>query len=87
MTGLSDPISAPKVTNSLRIKRNKTQQPEAVFGDDDVDLSTVGGDTDDILAMASKRKKDIPTVNHAKVAYLTRCPFSGSEHCPRGEPQ
>ena len=70
MTGLGDPMTAPKVTNGIKIKHDKTQQPEAMFGDDDVDLSTVGADTDDILAMASKRKKkDIPTVNHAKVAY------------------
>ncbi|KAL2043619.1 hypothetical protein N7G274_003926 [Stereocaulon virgatum] len=70
MTGLGDPMSAPKVTNSLKVKHTKTQQPEALFGDDDVDLNTVGADTDDILAMASKRKKkDIPTVNHARVAY------------------
>ena len=70
MTGLGDPMTAPKVTNGIKIKQTKNQQPEAMFGDDDVDLSTVGADTDDILAMASKRKKkDIPTVNHAKVAY------------------
>ncbi|KAL2051933.1 hypothetical protein ABVK25_007848 [Lepraria finkii] len=70
MTGLGDPMTAPKVTNGIKIKHDKNQQPETMFGDDDVDLSTVDADTDDILAMASKRKKkDIPTVNHAKVAY------------------
>ena len=69
MTGLSDLSSIPKRVNGVKIQSN-AQQPEAMFGDDDVDLSTVGADTDDILAMASKRrKKDIPTVNHAKVAY------------------
>ena len=70
MTGLGDPTSTPKITNGIKVKSSKAQQPEAMFGDDEVDLSTVGADTDDILAMASKRKKkDIPTVNHAKLAY------------------
>lgn len=69
MTGLVDPMTAPR-TNGIKISRSKVQQPEAMFGDDDVDLSTVGADTDDILAMASKRKKkDLPTVNHTKVTY------------------
>ena len=70
MTGLGDPMSAPKVTTGLKISKSKVQQPEAMFGDDDVDLNTVAADTDDILAMASKRKKkDLPTVNHTKVTY------------------
>lgn len=69
MTGLGDPMNAPK-TNRIKISRSKVQQPEAMFGDDDVDLNPVGADTDDILAMASKRKKkDLPTVNHTKVTY------------------
>jgi len=68
MSGLGDPITAPKVTNGLKI--SKTKQPEAMFGDDDVDLSTVAADTEDILAMASKKKKkDLPTVNHGKLTY------------------
>ena len=70
MTGLGDPLKAPKVTNSLKTTKSKVQQPEAMFGDDDVDLNTVTADTDDILAMATKKKKkDLPTVNHAKVTY------------------
>ena len=70
MTGLGDPMKAPKTTNSLKLTKSKVQQPEAMFGDDDVDLNTVTADTDDILAMATKkRKKDLPTVNHAKVTY------------------
>lgn len=69
MTGLVDPMKTPRM-NGIKILRSKIQQPEAMFGDDDVDLSTVGADTDDILAMASKRKKkDLPTVNHTKVTY------------------
>ncbi|CAF9922866.1 pre-mRNA processing RNA-helicase [Imshaugia aleurites] len=70
MTGLEDPTNAPKPTNGLKITRSKVQQPEAMFGDDDVDLNTVTADTDDILAMATKKKKkDLPTVNHAKMTY------------------
>lgn len=70
MTDLGDPTIQPRVTNGLKISKIKTQQPEAMFGDEDVDLTTVGADTDDILAMATKRKKkDIPTVKHDKVAY------------------
>ena len=69
MSVLGDSSNKPR-TNGLRIVKNKLQQPEAMFGDDDVDLNTVSADTDDILAMASKRKKkDLPTVNHAKVIY------------------
>ena len=50
--------------------KRQQQEPEALFGDNDPDLDAVGDGTDDILAMASKRKKkDIPTVNHAKNAY------------------
>lgn len=70
MTGLGDPMKAPKSTNGLKITKSKVQQPETMFGDDDVDLNTVTADTDDILAMATKKKKkDLPTVNHAKVTY------------------
>lgn len=70
MSGLGDPVNAPKATNGFKITKSKAQQPEAMFGDDEVDLSTVAADTDDILAMASKKKKkDLPTVNHGKVAY------------------
>lgn len=71
MTGLGDPMKAPKSTKGLKITKNKVQQPETIFGDDDdVELNTVTADTDDILAMATKKKKkDLPTVNHAKVTY------------------
>lgn len=71
MTGLGDPTKAPKPTNGLKVTKSKVQQPETMFGDDDdVELNTVTADTDDILAMATKKKKkDLPTVNHAKVTY------------------
>ena len=70
MTGLGDPLNAPRSANGLKIIKQKLQQPEAMFGDDDVDLKTLDADPDDILAMASKRKKkDLPTTNHAKMSY------------------
>lgn len=71
MTGLGDPLKASKTTLEInQLKKRGGQQPEAMFGDDDVDLNTVAADPEDILAMASKRKKkDLPTTNHAKISY------------------
>ena len=70
MTELGDPRIAKNPSNSVKVKGNKIQEPQAMFGDDDVDLKVIEADPDDILAMATKRKKkDLPTVNHAKVAY------------------
>ncbi|KAL8993897.1 MAG: hypothetical protein Q9169_006004 [Polycauliona sp. 2 TL-2023] len=70
MTGLGDPMAAPKKFNGLKIFKNKNQQPEAIFGDDEVDLNTVAVDPDDFLAITSKKKKkDLPAVNHAKLNY------------------
>ncbi|KAL8986863.1 MAG: hypothetical protein Q9177_003878 [Variospora cf. flavescens] len=70
MTGLGDPLKAPRKPNGVKSSKSKVQQPEALFGDDDVELNTVAVDPDDFLAMASKKKKkDLPTVNHAKLNY------------------
>jgi len=70
MFGLGDPLNDPKPKRAVKQTKSKTQQPEAIFGDDDVDLDTVAQDPDDFLSMASKKKKkDLPTVNHNKVAY------------------
>ncbi len=70
MTGLGDPMKAPPKTNGIKSSKSQSQQPEALFGDDEVDLNTVAVDPDDFLAMASKKKKkDLPTVNHAKLNY------------------
>ena len=70
MSGLGDPLAAPKATQSIKFKKSNAQQPEAMFGDDEVDLDTVAADPDDLLNITSKRKKkDLPIVNHAKVAY------------------
>ncbi|MCJ1461661.1 pre-mRNA processing RNA-helicase [Pseudocyphellaria aurata] len=70
MTGLVDAPKISKSANGIKVSKHSAQQPEAIFGDDDIDLNTVAADPDDILAMASKRKKkDLPTTNHAKMTY------------------
>jgi ATP-dependent RNA helicase DDX46/PRP5 len=69
------PTSRPTF-KSQKANKNKQQEPQAMFNDDD----EVGGLTamdednpDSIMAMAAdkvkKKKKDIPTVNHGKVHY------------------
>lgn len=67
MSGLADGTSQRKPINRAR---SRQQEPEAIFADDEVDMDAVGNDTEDILAIASKKKKkDIPTVNHSKMQY------------------
>ncbi|TVY89645.1 Pre-mRNA-processing ATP-dependent RNA helicase [Lachnellula willkommii] len=71
MDEMGDPFAAPKVRGMFTKKQSKSrqQEPEALFGDDDVDLKTMDADPEDILAMASKvrKKKDLPTINYAKL--------------------
>ena len=70
MTDLTDPVAAPKKPSMMKNSKSQNQQPEALFGDDDVDLKTVAVDPDDFLSITSKKKKkDLPTVNHAKMKY------------------
>ena len=70
MTNLSDPYSAPTTVGGFKTQRSKVQEPQALFGDDDDDLKAIATDPNDFLAMASKRKKkDLPIVIHAKMAY------------------
>ncbi|RAL63876.1 hypothetical protein DID88_003519 [Monilinia fructigena] len=73
MEEMGDPFAQPK-TNSTFVKNNNNnksqpQEPEPLFGDDDVDLKTLDADPDEILAIANKsrKKKDIPTINYAKL--------------------
>ncbi|KAB8289624.1 hypothetical protein EYC80_010538 [Monilinia laxa] len=76
MEEMGDPFTQPK-TNSMFVKNNNNnnnnksqpQEPEPLFGDDDVDLKTLDADPDEILAIANKsrKKKDIPTINYAKL--------------------
>jgi ATP-dependent RNA helicase DDX46/PRP5 len=72
MSDLADTAPPKKKIGVTFAKKKATQQPQAMFGDeDDVDITAVGAeDADDVLAMASKKKKkEIPTVDHAKVEY------------------
>ena len=62
----------PKKAFGAKFSKKMSQQPQAIFGDeDDVDITAVGEeDADDVLAMANKKKKkEIPTVDHAKIEY------------------
>ena len=68
MTDLADNYRArPKVA----IKKKPAQEPQALFGDEDEpDMTAVNNDAEDFLAITNKRKKkEIPTVDHAKVTY------------------
>jgi ATP-dependent RNA helicase DDX46/PRP5 len=72
MSGLGHSASTPKPVNVIKKpNRSNKRQPEALFSDDENDLEAVDANPDDILAMASKarKKKDLPTVNHAKMNY------------------
>lgn len=78
-----DPLDAfmqdlqPVQTKSFNLKpklKSRQQEPEALFGDDEFDMTAVDDENpDNILSLASanakKKKKDIPTVNHEKVQY------------------
>jgi ATP-dependent RNA helicase DDX46/PRP5 len=71
MEEMGDPFAAPKTSTTFNKNQSKSQQqePEALFGDDDVDINTIEADPDDILAMASKsrKKKELPTINYTKL--------------------
>ncbi|KAK3700954.1 pre-mRNA processing RNA-helicase [Vermiconidia calcicola] len=55
---------------NLAIGKGKKNEPQVFNSDDEADLDAVGNGTDDILAIAAKRKKkEIPTVNHGKIDY------------------
>ncbi|KIW67662.1 hypothetical protein PV04_06894 [Phialophora macrospora] len=72
MQGLQ-PVQA-KSFNQQSKSKSRQQEPEALFGDDEVDMTAVDDENpDNILSLASanakKKKKDIPMVNHEKVQY------------------
>ena len=70
MSDLSAAPTRPSTLNGIRSTKAREQEPEAMFGDEGDDLTEIGADPDDILAIASKKKKkDIPAVNHAKINY------------------
>lgn len=70
MSGLTAvPSKASRLNGSISSK-SRQQEPQAIFDDDAVDLTAINADPDDILAIANKKKKkDMPTVNHAKIKY------------------
>lgn len=72
----SDPLDAFMAGISNSVAKEATVESNApedrqVFGDDEVDLVASEQDPDDILAMAAKlkKKKELPTINHAKINY------------------
>ncbi|CAG8978233.1 hypothetical protein HYALB_00010724 [Hymenoscyphus albidus] len=71
MEEMGDPFAAPKNSGMFNKTQStsRQQEPEALFGDDELELKTMDADPDDILAMASKsrKKKDLPTINYAKM--------------------
>ncbi|KAK4987654.1 pre-mRNA processing RNA-helicase [Elasticomyces elasticus] len=63
---MNDLDSASRTKTKIRGTQN---EPEALFSDDE-ELDAIKADTDDILAMVSKRKKkELPAVNHGKMTY------------------
>ena len=72
MSGLGDssrPAKRRNIVSSSKAKV-KQQEPEAMFGNDIDDIDAIDANPEDILAMASKKKKkEIPTVNHSKMNY------------------
>lgn len=73
MSELADSAPPKKTVRATFSKKRQSQQPQAIFGDeDDVDITAVGADdADDLLSIANKKKKkkEIPVVNHSKVEY------------------
>jgi ATP-dependent RNA helicase DDX46/PRP5 len=75
---MSDLTGAParpgRQTNGPTQKAKRQQEPEAIYSDDDVDVTAMDEDNPDSIMSAAnekikKKKKDIPTVNHAKITY------------------
>jgi len=73
MSGLSDPLNAPKAPGlrGIASKKGKQKAPEAMFSDDEEELAAMDEDAEGILdiAVKARKKKEIPVVNHAKMNY------------------
>ncbi|WPG99123.1 P-loop containing nucleoside triphosphate hydrolase protein [Acrodontium crateriforme] len=56
---------------NLNIGKSKKNELQVFNSDDEGDLDAIGDDTGNVLAAiaAKRKKKDIPTVNHAKMQY------------------
>ncbi|KAI1925367.1 pre-mRNA processing RNA-helicase [Ophidiomyces ophidiicola] len=69
MSGLKETVKKrPSRLNTSKLK----QEPEPLFGDgDDVNLKAIDLEADDFLAIANKtrKKKELPAVNHEKMNY------------------
>lgn len=68
------PVTKVKTFTQKNNLKSRQREPEALFGDDEVDITAVDDENpDNILSLASatakKKKKDIPTVNHSKIQY------------------
>lgn len=68
------PVQSSKSFSQKSKSKSRQQEPEALFGDDEVDMTAVDDENpDNILSLASanskKKKKDIPAVNHSKMQY------------------
>ncbi|KAM5453896.1 pre-mRNA processing RNA-helicase [Microsporum audouinii] len=71
MSDLKQNTSAPK-QKGIKSSNLKHQQPEAIFGDEnDINMDPIEPEAEDFLALASKskRKKEIPSINHSKMNY------------------
>lgn len=72
MSELADSAPPKKTVGATFSRKKQSQQPQAIFGDEEeVDITAVGNDdADDFLAIANKKKKkEIPAVNHSTVEY------------------
>lgn len=68
------PAKPGRQTNGPTAKSKRQQEPEAIYSDDDVDVTAMDEDNPDSIMNAAnekirKKKRDIPTVDHAKVNY------------------
>ncbi|KAG8525566.1 pre-mRNA processing RNA-helicase [Bacidia gigantensis] len=68
MSGLGDPMKTLKAPK-LKLSKGKTQEPEAIFADDNDDMEAARPEDDLLNITSKKKKKDIPTVNHTKQKY------------------
>lgn len=71
MSGLKA-SDAKNSSQSRKVTNKSKQAPEAIFGDEDeVDIKALDLDGEDFLSMANKtrKKKDLPAVNHEKMNY------------------
>ncbi|KAF2771670.1 P-loop containing nucleoside triphosphate hydrolase protein [Teratosphaeria nubilosa] len=69
MNFLNVPVGTSTFSKLSAGKGSKDGGRQVFNSDDEDELDAVGDSLDDLQSMTKKKKKDIPTVNHAKVAY------------------